>query len=114
MFAMAEAVEINGINYNLVTEDEANKAEVIGRSGKYSGSIVIPETVIYNEIVYSVTSIGNFAFYWCSELTSISIPDNVTSIGSYCFAYCSNLSNVSLSNNLSALGMGAFAGCSKL
>lgn len=114
MSAMADTVEINGINYNLVTEDEANKAEVIGRSGKYSGSIVIPETVIYNENVYNVTSIGNSAFYWCSELTSVSIPDNVTSIGSYCFAYCSNLSNVSLSNNLSALGMGAFAGCSKL
>ena len=114
MFAMAEAVEINGINYNLVTKDDTNIAEVISRPEKYSGSIVIPETVIYNEIVYSVTSIGNFAFYWCSELTSISIPDNVTSIGSYCFAYCSNLSNVSLSNNLSALGMGAFAGCSKL
>lgn len=114
MFAMAEAVEINGINYNLVTKDDANIAEVISRPEKYSGSIVIPETVIYNEIVYSVTSVGNSAFYWCSELTSISIPDNVTSIGSYCFAYCSNLSNVSLSNNLSALGMGAFAGCSKL
>lgn len=114
MSAMAEAVEINGINYNLVTKDDANIAEVISRPEKYSGSIVIPETVIYNENVYNVTSIGNSAFYWCSELTSVSIPDNVTSIGSYCFAYCSNLSNVSLSNNLSALGMGAFAGCSKL
>ena len=88
MFAMAEAVEINGINYNLVTKDDANIAEVISRPEKYSGSIVIPETVIYNEIVYSVTSIGQSAFYGCSGLTSITIPNSVTSIGSEAFMEC--------------------------
>ena len=46
----------------------------------YSGSVVIPSTVTYNDTEYSVTSIGDYAFYYCSGLTSVTIPNSVTSI----------------------------------
>lgn len=58
--AFAEAVEIDGIYYNLVTK--AKQAEVTENPNKYTGTVNIPETVTYNGVTYSVTSIGENAF----------------------------------------------------
>ncbi len=97
MVASADAVEIDGIYYNLVTK--AKEAEVaLKPSGYYSGDIVIPEKVTYNGIVYSVTSIGSSAFYGCSGLTSITIPNSVFSIGEDAFYKCSGLTSVHISD----------------
>ena len=54
-------------------------------SNEYSGNIVIPESVVYEGNTYSVTSIGASAFYNCSGLTSVTIPNSVISIGAYAF-----------------------------
>jgi hypothetical protein len=54
----------------------------------YSGDVTIPETVTYNGKPYAVTSIGGMAFYGCSGLTSITIPNSVTSIGDFAFSGC--------------------------
>ena len=86
LLANAESVEINGIYYNLSTE--TNTAEVTYGPDYYSGDIVIPETVNYEGISYSVTSIGNGTFFNCDELTSITIPNSVTSIGDRAFYNC--------------------------
>ena len=85
MVAGAEAVEIDGIFYNLVSK--AKEAEVTNRLGgdggfgSYSGSVDIPSSVTYEGTAYSVTGIGEFAFRSCSGLTSVTIPNSVTS---YC------------------------------
>ncbi len=86
--ANAQEVEIDGINYTLIPKGKV--AEVIAKSsGKYEGDITIPSTVTYEETVYNVTGIGDEAFQYCSNLTSITIPNCVTSIGNNAFRYCS-------------------------
>ena len=62
-------------------------------SNRYSGNVLIPESVIYNGKTYSVTSIDGLAFYSCSDLTSVTIPNSVMSIGNP-FIRCSGLTNI--------------------
>ena len=67
-------------------------------------------TVIPN----SVTSIGKFAFFEYSSLTSITIPSSVTNIGDYAFQDCLNLASVVIGNSVKNVGTCAFANCSSL
>ncbi len=80
--------------YNIVD----GHAEVVrSTSSSYvTGDLVIPSTVTYNDVSYTVTSIGSYAFRDCGGLTSVTIPDAVTSIGSYAFRDCSGLTSVTI------------------
>ena len=77
VWADAVNVNINGIYYNL----SGSTAEVTSHPNKYSGSIVIPSSVTYGTNNYTVTGIGNRAFYQCTELTELTIPTSITYIG---------------------------------
>ena len=113
MMASAESVEIDGIWYNLVSKTK--KADVTKKpSGSYSGAIEIPEKVTYNGSEYSVNSIGEYAFYWCSDLTSITMPNSVTSIGECAFYWCSGLTSITIPNSVTSIGELAFYSCSSL
>jgi Listeria-Bacteroides repeat domain (List_Bact_rpt). len=135
LLANAEAIEINGIYYNLV--QKAKAAEVTSNPDKYSGTIIIPESVKYEGVDFYVTSIGNNAFSKCTGLTSVTIPNSVKSIGSYvfsgctslfsltipnsvtfidrnCFENCRNLTSVTIGNSVTAIGKFAFSGCNGL
>ncbi len=92
ILANADAVEVDGIWYNLIPK--AKEAEVTSNPNKYSGDIVIPPSVTYNGQPYSVTSIGEQAFSNCFRLTSVTIPHSVTGIGSEAFGNCENLTDV--------------------
>ncbi len=76
MVASADDVEIDGICYNLIFK--GNIAEVTG-CNHHSGDVVIPESVIYNDATYSVTTIRKNAFANCN-LNSIEIPCSITKI----------------------------------
>ena len=110
---LAVEVEIDGIGYEL--NAEMKQATVIEKSmSKYSGEVVIPESVEHEGTAYSVTSIGNNAFQYCDGLTSVTIPNSVTSIGDYVFYGCSGLTSVTIGNSVTSIGWGAFNRCSGL
>lgn len=111
---------------------------VVTTSGMYySGEIVIPSEVTYLGTTYRVTSIKEWAFESCRNLTSVIIPnsitsigsnafwacpklrsviigDGVTSIGDYAFFSCDSLTSVSIGNSVTSIGRGAFGHCSIL
>ena len=62
----------------------------------------------------SVTSIEDSAFYTCFSLTSVTIPDSVTSIGNEAFRNCSSLTSVTIPDSVTTIGGGAFYKCSNL
>ena len=62
----------------------------------------------------SVTSIGHRAFYLCTALTSVTVPDSVTSIGDYAFYYCYSLTSVTIPDSVTSIGYGAFCECTSL
>ena len=108
--ASADVVEVDGIYYDI----SETTATVTYGDNEYSGDIVIPESITYENSKYSVTSIGELAFIYCSGLTSIAIPNSITSIGESAFEGCSILTSVTIPNSVTNIGYGAFSGCSSL
>ena len=108
----ASAQSVDGIYYNFDTSTK--QAKVASNSQKYTGSVTIPATVTYNDVTYSVTSIGNYAFYNCTGLTSVTIPNSVTSIEECAFYQCSDLTSVTIGNSVTSIGNHAFYGCEGL
>lgn len=90
---LANAVEVNGINYQLYN-GATPTAAVIKKSPVYSGNVVIPKSFVYNGTTYIVTEIDNWAFSSCKNLTSISIPATVNEIGSCVVSYSGGLSSI--------------------
>lgn len=109
----AQDFTVGGIAYNILSSDEKT-VEVTAIEGGYEGEITIPTQVTYGNVNYSVTSIGERAFWYCSELTSIAIPGSVTTIGNNAFEGCSNLASVTLEEGLVSIGMQVFYTCGKL
>ena len=114
----AEKVQIGDLYYNLNATDQT--AEVTYELGynqnNYKGLTTanIPASVTYSGTTYSVTSIGEAAFYYCSSLTSVTIPNSVTSIGWSAFYYCRSLTSVTIPNSVTSIGDYAFENCSSL
>ncbi len=109
-------IAVGGITYTVLTLPSGveNGTVEVGRNLNASGNITIPATITNGENTYTVTSIGNSAFSWCSDLTSVVIPDGVTSIGNSAFSYCSGLTSVTIPDSVTSIGNGAFSWCSDL
>ena len=86
--------------FDLVFKEAKNKEEV--KETKY---IQIPK---------GVTSIGNYAFYNCNNLTSITIPKSVTSIGECAFESCKSLTSITIPDSVTSIGDYAFKNCKSL
>ena len=115
--AEAYNAKIDGIYYNLGSGATVTyKSSKQGPNGMeyysdYSGDLVIPSKITYNDVTYKVKGISKFAFYNCKDLTNITIPNSVTSIGERAFYSCENLSSLTIPNSVTSLGDGAFQYC---
>ena len=114
--SMAEDFYSDVIYYNFLSETavEVTYSSISSSSYKYKGNIVIPEKVNYNGVLYTVTSIGDSAFYNCPDLTSITIPNSVTKIEYEAFAFCRGLTSITIPNSVTEIGDRAFQGCTGL
>ena len=118
--ASAHDIEHEGIYYNFITEGFGFRLEVTYKGDdyaaeeEYSGEIVIPEQLVYNQQLYDVERISAHAFYNCRNLKSVSIPKTVYQIGDYAFYGCSSLQTLATSAQFNVFGEYAFAKCTSL
>ena len=113
MAANAYYAEINGICY-FFSGDEATVTFCDECYNHYSGDVIIPSSVKYNNKTYNVTRIGYQAFSSCTILTSVSIPNSVTSIDEHAFDGCTGLTSINIPNSVISIGISAFSGCTSL
>lgn len=131
IFATAQTrFDVDGLTYEILSE--LDRTVEVHDGSNASGELSIPETVSYNGVNYTVTSIGEAAFKYCRwlisvdmpnsvtiigdeaffgcyVLTSIDIPDCVTSIGDYAFQECDRLTSIAIPNSVISIGIGAFS-----
>lgn len=103
----------------VLTEDGTLTISGSGEMKNYSDSSVAPwysnRTKILSAVVESgVTSIGDYAFYACLKLNSVTLHGDVKSIGGYVFQDCTKLTAVEIPEGVTSIGYRAFAGCSGL
>lgn len=107
------------VRYSLDTSTGVLNITGTGAMTNYSSSSSVPwdsyrsyiKTV---EISDGLSSIGEKAFRYCSNLTSVKIPNSVTGIGRYAFADCTSLTSVKISDNLTSIEQSTFESCSSL
>ena len=83
--------EVDGIYYRIIDNDNVSvtyKGEFATWYHSYSGDVVIPDSVSFNDRFYKVSEIGDDAFYECGELTSVVIPNSITVVGDQAFYNC--------------------------
>ena len=88
-----------------------------GGSGLHYRDIQIPSTITYEDVEYTVTAIGDNAFYDCESsilMSSVTIPSTVTSIGKQAFYRCKNLTSITIPSSVTSIGSSAFYNCGSL
>ena len=106
-------VSENNLVFEPISDTEVRLVCLDEESG-FNGDIVVPARVNINGEFYSVTSIGDVAFYDCENLRNVALPDSITEIGRFAFNMCHNLQLESLPENLNEIGTSAFAYCENL
>ena len=111
--ANAQSFTIDNLDYAILSSTDKT-VEVTSGSNKYSGAVTIPASITYNSTTYSVTSIGESAFFDCDGLTSVEIPSSVTSIGNSAFYDCDGLTSIEIPSSVTSIGNYAFSYCDGL
>lgn len=106
------ATVVDGIKYSLDAKQKT--AKVIVNNHSYTGDIVIPANITYENVTYKVNALGVGCFAGCDGLTNVTLPVGITSLGGRCFCACSSLTSVSLPKGITSLGDDIFASCKNL
>lgn len=116
--ADAHEFVVNGIYYNKLN---GNEVEVTYKGSSpnyssyhYSGSIEIPSTITFQNKRYTVTRIGDYAFYNCDGVNDVTIPYSIISLGQDAFFDCDRLTNIVIPNSITTIGEDAFYSCDDL
>ncbi|MBR4565205.1 MAG: leucine-rich repeat protein [Paludibacteraceae bacterium] len=112
-------VEIDGLVYkmdpaNLTAVVIADKEEDESNYASLPSKVYVPATVNCANKTFKVTGIGDNAFYTCSAIQEIVLPESLVSVGDAAFYSCANLQHVSLPSSIRRIGKGAFWNCSEL
>lgn len=120
----AEAVSYNGtcgdnLTWSLDIETGLFEISGTGEMTNYSHSLVVPWKSYLSyiksvKIGDGVTSVGDYAFISCGNLTSITIPDGVTTLGEGAFLGCESLTSVTIPDSIATIGKYAFESCTSL
>jgi len=102
---------LNGLKYKSNIETSPTVSLIDDDGSQPTGDLVIPGSVTYGGTEYTVTTIGNSAFWGCTGLTSVTIPSSVTTIGNSAFRYCTGLTSVTIADGVTTIGKYAFMGC---
>ena len=81
IIASAIQFTVNGVRYSVNNDNTTVTVAGYSSGSEPTGDLTIPESVTYGAISYSVTSISDHAFFYCSGLTNVTIPNSLTSIG---------------------------------
>ena len=85
-----------------------------GTSPWYEYASLITSVVVENAPLTGVLSLGSWAFYGCTFLVSITLPDCLETIGTGAFSLCTSLASITIPENVTSLGDSAFSGCTGL
>ena len=106
---------VNGLKYNILSEqDKTVELTFLGDSVgdlRYVGNIIVPDRIIIGNNIYTVTVIGDQAFDYCRDLTSIILPNTIISINYAAFYWCDKLTTIDLPSSLKYIGTYAFEYC---
>jgi len=109
---------VTKVNYRYVSG--SNEASVLNGDQNVAGSpdaagdITILSSFTVGGKEYTVTNIGNYAFYNCNNITAVTIPSSVTAIGSYAFYKCIGMLSIDIPNSVTYIGNNAFWDCKSL
>ena len=115
LMTLASDFEVNDICYNI--NETGLTVTYSGRyyysEQYYSGDVVIPETVTYHDTTYTVTAIGEHAFYH-ENVTSVTLPRTITRIEDSAFTGCSGIASVFIPKSVTMIGKNPFSQCNGL